>query len=177
MYMGLFSKTPRVSSDDADKLEALTSLDAAWDSSPASVVAYFLSKAPDPLSTLAEAMVLLVREGVLSVHSLAALGIDHTELAGIVKHLSGPSPQESLRHEAAVSEALAAFELQIDEILTTAGVEMDVTERASFRSTVARFAHDNDVPDFKIAYRLMKAEGIDPLAGKPGDPDTRPGYL
>jgi hypothetical protein len=175
--MGLFSKSARVSADDAEKLELLNNLDVAWDRSPASVVAYFLSSSPDPLSTLAEAMVLLVREEVLSTHSLAALGIDHAELAGIVKHLSGPSPEESLRREAAVSEAIAVFDSQIDEILTTAGVELNVTERAGFRSTVAQFANDNKLTDLKIAYRLMKAEGVDPLAGKPGNPDTRPGYL
>ncbi len=172
--MGLFSKGQRISGNDAEKLELLTKLDSAWDRSPASVIAYFLSSAQEPLSALAEALVLLVRGGVLSIHALAALGIDTGELAGIVEHLSGPSPQESLRYAAAVNEATAVFESQIEEILATAGVSLDVDKRASFRSTVARFAHDNNVTDLKIAYRLMKAEGLDPLAGST---DQRPGYL
>jgi hypothetical protein len=172
--MGLFSKEPRVSADSAEKLAAFDLLQTTWDRSPSAVVAHFLSTAPDPLRTLAETLALLVNEGVLTPHALSALGIDTGELATIAEHLADAEPGESLRYAAAVNEAMAAYESQVDEILAAAGVTLDPSARTSFRVAVAKFAYENSVPDLKIAYRLMRAEGLDPLVVPP---DTRPGYL
>jgi hypothetical protein len=172
--MGIFSKTPSVSETAAERLAALDLLETRWGQSPALVVAHFLASSPDPLRTLAETLVFLVNEEVLTTHALSALGIDASELATIAEHLAGTEPGESLRYAAAVNEAVLAYEAQVDEILASAGATLDADARTAFRVAVARFAYENNVPDLKIAYRLMRAEGIDPLLTHE---ERRPGYL
>jgi hypothetical protein len=104
------------------------------------------------------------------------LGIDPEEFGQLVEKLRTENPRETLDHEAQVYAAIRDYDAQIDDIIKDAGINVDAEKRSEIRSTLAKFAHENELTDLKIAYRLMKAEGSDPLKGLPG-PTHPQGYL
>jgi hypothetical protein len=175
--MGFFSKPKRDDAQDVGEiLEAVTQLDRAWDDDPARVIAHFLANADDPLLVLARALVMLAAEGVVTLEGLATLGIDRVELERIVSILSTDAPAANPQYAMEVRKAIEKYDTQIDEIIKDAGIVVDDEKRNQIRSTLAAFAHENEITDLKIAYRLMRSEGSDPIKGLPGS--TRPqGYL
>jgi hypothetical protein len=175
--MGFFSKPKRDDTEEIREiLEVVAQLDRAWDDDPARVIAHFLANADDPLLVLARALVMLTAEGVLTPEGLATLGIDREELERIVSILGTDAPAENLRYQMEVQKAIDEYDAQIDEIIAGAGISVDAEKRGEIRSALAKFAHENELTDLKIAYRLMKAEGSDPLKGLPG-PTHPQGYL
>lgn len=174
--MGIFSRKQDVPGEVSEAVDALLQLDRMWSQSPGHVIHHFVAKAADPLTTIAHALVLLAADGTLTPQALQTLGIDERELSQLVAHITGPAPAQSLRYEADVAEARADYERQLDEILAETNTILDEELRGTFRVAVARFAYENQLTNFKIAYRLMKAEGNDPLAGLPKTVQN-PGYL
>ena len=175
--MGFFSKPKRDDAKDVHELLGLVAhLDQAWREDPARVISYFVANADDPLLVLARSLVMLAVEGVVTPEGLATLGIDHRELSNIVSLLQTDEPAMNLRHEVGVRKALEEYDTQIDGIVAHAGVIVGDERRTEIRTALAKFAYENNITNLKIAYRLMKAEGSDPLKGLPGSSHPQ-GYL
>lgn len=174
--MGIFSRKPDLSDEASEAVGFLSRLERLWQQSPGHVIHHFIANAEDPLTTLAHALVMLAADQTLTPHDLKTLGIDQQELERLVGHITGPAPAAALRYEVDVVKALAEYETQIDEILSEAGVNYNAVERNDFRATLARFAAENSLTNLKIAYRLMKAEGEDPLK-PPTQPKPPAGYI
>lgn len=175
--MGFFSKPKRDDVQDVyELLELVANLDRAWGEDPARVISYFVANADDPLLVLARSLVMLAVEGVVTPEGLAALGIDHRELGSIVSLLQTDEPSMNLQHEVELQKTIEKYDTQIDEIVAGAGVIVGDGRRTEIRTALAKFAYENNLTDLKIAYRLMKAEGSDPLKGLPGSSHPQ-GYL
>lgn len=168
--MGLFHKRA-----DTTAAEAVATLDQAWKDDPVMVLAHFVQSTGDPLLAVAHLLVRLVASGVLSHDDLAALGIDETELRRVVAILQSDAPSDALYYEAEVHAAIRAYEADVDEIISAAGVVLDEDQRAAFQTNLSKFAYENELTDLKVAYRLMRAEVGDPLAGLAKA--HKPGYL
>ncbi len=171
--MGFFNKSEP---STKEKAEALAILEAAWEQNPADVVARFIANSPDPLTVLAQTLVILVESAVVSLIELETLGIDAKELSNVISALTSENPSLALHYETAVRNAMVEYEGQIDEILATSGVSLTSELRADFRKALASFAANNSITDLKVAHRLMKAEGVDPLKGFTGNQGPQ-GYL
>lgn len=175
--MGFFSKPKRDDAQDVREILGIAAhLDQAWEEDPARVISYFVANADDPLLVLARSLVMLAVAGVVTPEGLATLGIDHRELSGIVALLQTDEPAVNLQHEVEVRKAIEQYDTQIDEIVADAGVIVGDGKRTEIRTALAKFAYENNLTDLKIAYRLMKAEGSDPLKGLPGSSHPQ-GYL
>lgn len=175
--MGFFSKPKRDDAQDVREILGIAAhLDQAWEEDPASVISYFVANADDPLLVLARSLVMLAVAGVVTPEGLATLGIDHRELSGIVSLLQTDEPAVNLQHEVEVRKAIEEYDTQIDEIIADAGVIVGDGRRTEIRTALAKFAYENNLTNLKIAYRLMKAEGSDPLKGLPGSSHLQ-GYL
>lgn len=165
--MGLFSKRTDNPTRTPRRDDNLAELDAAWQEDPVAVLALFVQNTGSPRLTVAHLLVRLVTTGVVSRDELAAIGVDEVELRRVVADLQRAEPNAALYHEAEVRAALRAYRAVIDEIVATAGVVLDGDQRMAFEKSLARFADENKLTDLKVAYRLMRAEVGDPLAGLP----------
>jgi hypothetical protein len=176
--MGFFRKE----SDPADKQAIMSALEFAaefhknFEADPGRTLAWMAANAPDPLEAAARMLAILVGGNVISLEQLAVLGIDPEEFGQLVEKLRTENPRETLDHEAQVRAAIRDYDVQIDEIIKDAGISVDAEKRTEIRSALAKFAHENELTNLKIAYRLMKAEGSDPLKGLPG-PTHPQGHL
>lgn len=171
--MGFFNKSEP---STKEKVEAFAILEAAWEQNPADVVARFIANSSDPLTVLAQTLVVLVESEVVSLIELETLGIDAKELSNVISALTSENPSLALHYETAVRNAMVEYEGQIDEILATSGVTLPSDLRADFRKALASFAANNSITDLKVAHRLMKAEGVDPLKDFTGNQGPQ-GYL
>jgi hypothetical protein len=157
-------------------LEFATTFHKHFEEDPGRALAWLAANAPDPLEAAARMLAFLVGGETISLEQLAVLGIDPEEFGQLVEKLRTENPRETLAYETQVYTAIRGYDAQIDEIIADAGIVVDDEKRDQIRTAVAKFAHENSLTDLKIAYRLMRAEGSDPLKGLPGP--TRPqGYL
>jgi len=163
--MGIFRKSP----DESPKQELLQALEFAtnfsrnFENDPGKTLAWLAASAPDPHEATARMLAFLILDEVISLEQLAVLGIDPGEFRKLIENLQTENPRETLSYETQVIHAIVAYDQQIDELLTDAGVNYGPEERSAFRAELAGFAAANEITDLKLAYRLMKAEGHDPL--------------
>ena len=176
--MGFFGKKPDPVAQQAlmNALEFATTFHKHFEEDPGRALAWLASNAPDPLEAAGRMLAFLVGGETISLEQLAVLGIDPEEFGELVEKLRSENPRETLAYETQVYAAIRDYDTQIDEIIKDAGINVDDEKRGEIRSALAKFAHENELTDLKIAYRLMKAEGSDPLKGLPG-PGHPQGYL
>lgn len=180
--MGLFRKNRAVEEQPQHAaaevravLETLAHLDNAWSEDPAMVLAHFAANSEQPLATIGRTLALLVAGEVISIDELGVLGIDPAEFVELVELLKNENPAQVMAYQAQVREAIRIYDQQIDEILAGTTTNFDEQQRQAFRSQLAAFASSNNLTDLKVAYRLMKAEGVDPLKGL--NDNRQAGYL
>lgn len=175
--MGFFSKE----SDEGAKqkltqaVEFATNFAEHFEEDPGRTLAYMAANAPDPLEAVGRMLAFLVNSETISPDQLAVLGIDPAEFGTLVEKLRTDNPRETLSHAAQVIEAIRDYDQQIDEIINTSGVTFTSDERTALLQQLSTFASENSITDLKVAYRLMKAEGTDPLKG--AVVRHKPGYL
>lgn len=134
-------------------------------SNPPVAIAKILASYEHPIPVLAHTLLLLLEAGRLTPEDVELLGIDASELGRIAQALDGSENAEQFQYNLSVGAAMGVYERQIGEILLERGAVLNEAQRAEFRVRLATFAHDNDVRDLKLAYRLMRAEGNDPIPG------------
>lgn len=159
----------------ADQLRELAELYNASQESPMQLACHLVAQSPQPLVFYAWMALALVKAKVLTVDDLASLGIDAQELGQLVTVLTNAEDADAAASELAVAGAMRKYELALDEILIERGVTLTEEKRKVVRTRIASFAYQHDIIDFKIAYRLLKAEHGDPLADL--EPKAGGGYL
>jgi len=175
--MGLFRKDPDEGAKQAlvASVEFATNFHKRFQEDPGETLALMASQAPDPLEAVGRMLAFLVVGETINLDQLAVLGIYPAEFQKLVEKLRTENPGETLSYEAQIIGAIRNYNEQIDEIVTNAGVAFTEDERKAFGQQLAIFASENSITDLKVAYRLMKAEGTDPLKGATAL--QKPGYL
>lgn len=175
--MGFFRKESDEGAKQAlvQAVEFATNFHKHFEEDPGRTLAWMAANAPDPLEAVGRMLAFLVTGQTISQDQLAVLGIAPDEFRNLVEKLQTENPRQALSYEADVIEAIRNYDQQIDELITASGVTFTADERAALRQQLAAFASENSITDLKVAYRLMKAEGTDPLKG--AAVEQKPGYL
>lgn len=162
--MGMFNRSK--SRDAAEQAGAdMMRFFVELETNPPVSIAKILASYEHPIPVLAHTLLVLLEAGRLKPEDVELLGIDAQELERIAKALDGSENVEQFQYNLSVGAAMGVYERQIGEILQERGAVLNEVQRDEFRTRLATFAHDNDVRDLKLAYRLMRAEGNDPLPG------------
>lgn len=157
------SKRDKASTKEAEAVALVDQLNEDWSKDPAIVIAHFLSSCNDPVAMIARVVVFLLHAKRISGDDLRVLGLDEAELESVVAAVINAENEEHMSYNLQVHSAMREYEAQIDDILSTNNAVLDAEQRANFRTTLAGFASENNLTDLKIAFRLMRAEGNDPL--------------
>lgn len=153
-------------------IEQMQSLDAAWGENPVDVLSQFTMATANPTHAVALLIKDLAGQGALDSQFLEMFGItpevrqawaQESETSRLRRKAEQGDSEtrsrvEQLEQEAAVQAAVAEFDRQIDDILTSEGMDLTVSQRKEFRSELARYARDNELTNLKAAYKAMKYE-------------------
>jgi hypothetical protein len=153
-------------------LEQVSALDTAWNDNPISVIAHFTASTENPT----QAVALLIKE----LASANLLEKEFLEVFGITPEVRGQWSQEAelnqLRSkaarvdtesktraeeaemEAAVQKAIVQFDRDLDEIITSEGLNLNTAQRAEFRKQLAGYARDNEITNLRAAYKALRYE-------------------
>ena len=164
--MGIFKKD--TSDTDEATREALTQAIALYTQSyenPGLAAASIIAIHDEPVAVLAHMIVTLVQAGTIDRGQLAGVGIDAEELSRVDAALQTSSTFSELRSRLEVGAVEAIRQRHITEIV--ADNKLDIAGEAlnQFKEKVTEFAHQNKISDLRLAYRLMRAEGNDPMRG------------
>jgi len=156
----------------ADQVGAIEELDAAWDENPVSVLAHFATNTANPT----QAVALLIRElaasnqldkGFLDMFGITPDVQKEWAQEAELTQLRSKSKETTSRRDAELAEAqmeleiqraIADYDKQIDEILDEEGLELNIKQRAAFRSELAGYASANELTNLKAAYKAFKYE-------------------
>ena len=153
-------------------VEQVTSLDEAWGENPVSVIAHFTAATDNPTQAVALLIKELASANLLDKEFLDMFGItpdvraewaqqSEVETLRMKVNKSEQSEQERLQAaqaEAAVQQAIAEFDRDIDDILSDEGMKLSGQARAEFRQRLASYARDNELTNLKAAYKALKYE-------------------
>lgn len=156
----------------SETLQTLQDLDSAWDESPVQVLAHFASSTDNPTYTVALLIKELAAADLLERDFLEMFGITpevrdawskESEVETLKRKVSASESekarqQQEIEYEAEVQKAIAEYDRQIDEILSTEGLELTGKQRNAFRSKLAQYAADNELTNLKAAYKALKYE-------------------
>ena len=119
-------------------------------------------------ATLALGLVInkLLSEGVVTVGSLAKVGLSREEVAGLVEAFEDADTADEFEAALELRAALRHYDSELAGIAGERGVSTTGEEYVALRSAIAEFAEKNDLLDVRIAYRLMLAECPERLPGK-----------
>jgi hypothetical protein len=119
-------------------------------------------------ATLALGLVInkLLSEGVVTVESLAKVGLSREEVAGLVEAFEDADTADEFEAALELRAALRHYDSELAGIAGERGVSTIGEEYVALRSALAEFAEKNDLLDVRIAYRLMLAECPERLPGK-----------
>jgi hypothetical protein len=156
----------------SEVVQQVSALDEAWESNPISVIAHFTASTENPT----QAVALLIKE----LASADLLERDFLEMFGITPEVRSQWSQESeienLRSQvnrteraekskaekaemdAAVEQAIASFDRDIDDIIVGEDLKMDAGQRSVFRKQLATYARDNEITNLKAAYKALRFE-------------------
>ena len=155
-----------------ETLQTLQQLDSAWDENPVQVLAHFTANTENPTQAVALLIKELATAGMLERDFMEMFGITpdirqgwskESEVNNLKRRVSQTETEQSQRlqelaYEQEVQKALAEYELQVDEILESEGLDLTVKQRNAFRSRLAQYAHDNELTNLKAAYKALKYE-------------------
>jgi hypothetical protein len=151
--MGLFSKDKPKSDGPA-----LAPTEDEQTVHPITHIATLIAQTPNPITSLAMVITLLLRHGWVTTESLATLGLSTDELTVMVQAVDGFEDVESFIYEMQVQTALRAYDRTLEIIAAERGIPKDGDTYVNLRSVLARFASENEITDLRVAYRLMLAE-------------------
>jgi hypothetical protein len=119
-------------------------------------------------ATLALGLVInkLLSEGVVTVESLAKVGLSREEVTGLVEAFEDADTADEFEAALELRAALRHYDSELAGIAGERGVSTTGEEYVALRSAIAEFAEKNDLLDVRIAYRLMLAECPERLPGK-----------
>lgn len=160
--MGIFSKDKRAVDDRSGE-----SREAGESPHPLIMIATLIAQTPDPLTTVAMVLTLLLRHGALTVEELATLGLSGDELTGMLQAVDDFEDTEAFTYELQVKAAMREYERVLELIAAERGIPRDSDAFVALRSKVAEFAAKNDINDLRVAYRLMLAERPNDLPKHP----------
>jgi len=166
--MGIFGKQ----SNRIDPKAAVAFCENAVDN-PAGGAAILISSTEQPVFTIAQILLMMLKEGDLKASELQLLGIDENELASIVEAFKSSKTVDEAMHQLQVGAVMAEYNKQVVELVREKNLTLTEEQVESFRSNLCQFAFENDITDLKLAHRLMCAEGVDPLR----PPTASAGYL
>lgn len=121
-----------------------------------------LESCSDPAAELALLAVGLITRGAVTAHDLAKAGITPDELSGFFEALKGGrvSQRSDFARGLEVAAALREHRKNLEAIGTSLGMTPGSDELEQLGQRLAKFALENEIDDIKIAFRLMKAEGL-----------------
>jgi hypothetical protein len=104
-------------------------------------------------------ILLLYKEKLITDEELLTIGIDRQELETLQAIVNSTFNYDTTLLELKVQEAIRVYQKQISELIEEERLSLSESESNEFTGKLAKFAHENDVNNLKIAYRLLKAEG------------------
>ena len=164
--MGIFKKD--TSDTDEARREVLAQAINLYTQSyenPGLAAASIIARHDEPVAVLAHTIVTLIQAGTLDGGQLAGVGIDAEELSRVDAALQASSTFSELNSRLEVGAAEAIRQKHITEIIADNKLDIAGEALTQFKEKVAEFAHQNKISDLRIAYRLMRAEGNDPMRG------------
>jgi hypothetical protein len=159
-------------SEFSEVVQQVSALDTAWNENPISVIAHFTASTENPT----QAVALLIKE----LASANLLEREFLDVFGITPEVRGQWSQEAeinqLRSkaarsdteaktraeaaemEAAVQRAIVQFDRDLDEIISSEGLNLNTSQRAEFRKQLAGYARDNEITNLRAAYKALRYE-------------------
>jgi hypothetical protein len=159
-------------SELSEVVQQVSALDEAWEENPISVIAHFTASTENPTQAVALLIKELASADLLDKEFLDVFGItsdvksqwsQETELNQLRSKVTRTERDQRSRAEqaemdAAVNKAIAQFDRDIDEIISTEGLKMSTDQRAVFRKQLASYARDNEITNLKAAYKALRFE-------------------
>lgn len=159
-------------SEFAETLTTLGALDEAWEENPVQVLAHFTANTDNPTMSLALLIKELASADMLDQEFLEMFGITkeirqswgkETEVENLRRKVSKVEQEKQTKaqeeeYEREVADAVAQYEIQIDEILAAEGLKLKPNQRDAFRTRLAQYAYENELTNLKAAYKALKYE-------------------
>jgi hypothetical protein len=153
-------------------LEQVAALDQTWEENPVQVISHFAANTENPTHALALTIKELAAANLLEPQFLEIFGITpevraewakESEISQLRKKANAAeSTAKSFANEketeAAVQQAIAEYERQIDQIIAEEGLSLSSDDRVAFRVELASYARDNDLTNLKAAYKAKRYE-------------------
>jgi hypothetical protein len=121
-------------------------------------VAGVLARTEDPVAGLAVVITHLLRSGRVAPSDLTRLGIVDEEAAAIVNAFDRNDTLIEIGRDLDTQAAVRHYRSQVAEVAAGLGIVAGSKAFDELQHTLASFAHDNDIDDLRIAYRLLRAE-------------------
>jgi len=155
-----------------EQITALEELEGAWSENPVTVLSHFASNTANPTQAVALLIQDLASANLLDSQFLQMFGItpDIQQDWAREKELTqlrssnerGTSAQEqkylAAQQELAIQQAIAEYDVQIDDIIDAEDLNFNIKQRAAFRQELAAYAAENEITNLKAAYKAFKYE-------------------
>lgn len=122
-----------------------------------------VSTSSRPAGLVGEMIARLIEQGVIDEDHIVALSENLQALGLGTGQLTAQGAVRSSNVEE-INAAIRLYDRQVDEILARKDVTLNGMARERLRTTLARFAADNEILDLHTALRLMQAEQPDIVA-------------
>jgi hypothetical protein len=153
----------------AETLENVEAFESSWGENPAGVISRLAAGTENPTQALVLTIKNLAAEGRLEKEFLDIFGITDdvvtewskdVELAQARSKVSSYEKRENetkaeQEQQAAVKDAVARYEAQIDNIIRNEGLALDENGRADFTRKVADYAFKNNLTNLEAARKAM----------------------
>lgn len=158
----------------SETLQGIQQLDEAWEENPIQVLAHFTANTQNPTHAVALLIKELAVANLLDQSFLETFGVtpeirnswaqetEVQQLRGQVSKTSSKKDQEleMARMELDIQKALAEYERQVDEIISSEGLDLTVKQRNEFRQKLAKYASENELTNLKAAYKAFQYEEV-----------------
>jgi len=155
-----------------EQITALEELEGAWSENPVTVLSHFASNTANPTQAVALLIQDLAAANLLDSQFLEMFGITpavaqewsrEKELSQLrSQNQKGQSAQEqkylAAQQELAIQQAIAEYDVQIDDIIEAEDLNFNTKQRAAFRQELAAYAAENEITNLKAAYKAFKYE-------------------
>lgn len=153
------NKEKNVSNEDIKIYEEALNLYQKVSENPLSVCVDITKYQEDRVIFVVMYILLLYKEKLITDEELLTIGIDRKELETLQAIVNSTFNYDTTLLELKVQEAIRVYQKQISELIEEERLSLSESESNEFTGKLAKFAHENDVNNLKIAYRLLKAEG------------------
>jgi hypothetical protein len=159
----------------SETLQGIQQLDEAWEENPIQVLAHFTANTQNPTHAVALLIKELAVANLLDQSFLETFGVtpeirnswaqetEVQQLRGQVSKTSSKKDQEleMARMELDIQKALAEYERQVDDIISSEGLDLTVKQRNEFRQKLAKYASENELTNLKAAYKAFRYEEVE----------------